>query len=214
MARKLGLVAAWALATLVSVLIAAQAVGGVRDRVTDRPSELPESVALSIAATTPQGSETGPGAPSPAAPDATVTTARVAVDPIPAPQPPPTTSTDTTEPPSTEGPEPSTDDDPPTSTTTTTTGTVSPTTEAPLEYAHYDLTGGFVDIGYRPEEVFLVGATPNPGYRVSVSSPGPEKVEVTFKPLDESEPYEGEFDAEWKGGQLDVDIDERFDEED
>ena len=46
MPRRIGLIAAWVMVTLVAVAIAAQAVGSVRDQVTNRPSPIVDVSAL------------------------------------------------------------------------------------------------------------------------------------------------------------------------
>jgi hypothetical protein len=74
------------------------------------------------------------------------------------------------------------------------------------------LTGGIVTLRSRPDEVELVSALPNIGYVAKVEKDGPEAVEVKFENADET--YEGELHAEWRDGMVDVDIDERFGEED
>lgn len=66
----------------------------------------------------------------------------------------------------------------------------------------------------RPGEVYLASASPNLGYEVKVEKTGPESVEVEFVSTGETPYYEGELHAEWRDGELDVDIEERFSDED
>ena len=188
MQRRMMFVFAWVAVTGLSVLIATQAVGAVREQVTDSPATL-ATVAISAGL---------------AAPATTV---------LPAPEPPLTT---TSEPTTTIVESTTTStvalDDPPISTTTTTAPT--PTTAAPttttappppdMETATYRLTGGWVRIRYGAGEVHLVDAAPNAGFSMDVEEDGPLKVEVEFN----GEGYEGKFKADMEHGTLDVDIDD------
>ena len=191
MQRRIAFVLAWVAVTGISVLIATQAVGTVRDQVTDTPATLP-TVAVGAAPTTTQATDAAPTT-QPATPSTTAagpTTTDVA---------PSTTSTMGTTP-------------PPSTTTTTTTTQPPTTTTAPpeMETATYELTGGWVRIRYGGGEVHVVDAAPYAGYTMKPEKTGPLKVEIEF----EGDGYEGKFKADMEDGTLDVDIEEGGDDED
>lgn len=188
MRRRFTFVVAWVLVTGVSVLIATQAVGTVRDQVTDAPATLSPVASSVIVAATSSSS------PSP------VSTL------VPSTTPAPATSSTTTVPDTlTTSTQPGTTAAPRTTTTPTTTPTTT-TTEAPqaMEVATYQLTGGWVRIRYGGGDVVLVDAAPYAGFSMKIDEDGPNKVEVEFEGKD----YEGEFKADMEDGPLDVDIDE------
>jgi hypothetical protein len=194
MQRRLVFIASWITVTGVSVLIATQAVGTVRNQVTDTPATLPTIAAVgALGATTepsPVTSTATPGTFVPSttqAPQATTTEAladgtTTTAPSVPSTPPPPST-------------------------------TAAPvTTEAPaeMETATYQLTGGWVRIRYGAGEVHLVDAAPHAGYSMKPEKTGPIKVEIEFEGGD----YEGKFKADMEDGSLDIDIDEGGDEDD
>ncbi len=194
MQRRLAFVLAWIAVTGISVFVATQAVGTVRNQVTDTPATLPTVEADAAPATT-SGSVPGP-------PTTVVVTTSTAL--------PPQASTDgvssTISPPTTP-PEPAA-----TSTTAAPTTTRAPTTTEPppsLETATYELTGGWVRIQYGDGEVRLVDAAPYSGYSMTAEKTGPIEIEIEF----EGPGYEGKFTADMEYGSLDVDIDEGGDED-
>lgn len=115
------------------------------------------------------------------------------------PDPPPTT---------TRPPEPTTTTTttaaPPPTTTTTTVPPTTTTTVVPLGFETHWLEGGWVRIGFRPDEVYLDGAGANPGFIVDVEHSGPEQVEVDFK----ADHHESDFQAKWEDEGLRVEIEE------
>jgi cytoskeletal protein RodZ len=101
------------------------------------------------------------------------------------------------------------------STTTTTQGTSSSTTTvqsttAPTtgtvawQVRKIDTGGGTVVVGYRPGEVVLQSAAPNPGFSAEVKKGGPPDVEVEF----EGESAKYEVKAKWSDGQLSIESDQ------
>lgn len=198
MPRRIGFIAAWVMVTLVAVAIAAQAVGSVRDQVTNRPSPIVDVSALAATTTT-------------SALELTTTTI------------PPTTSTSATRPPETtttstivvEGTSTTTTAAPESSTTTTTTTTAPPpttTTTAPPEMTTEtrEMVGGWVRIRYGAGKVFLDGAGANAGFTMKVEDNGPDEVEVEFR----SEDHKSEFSAEYEDGELRIEVKDEGDDED
>jgi hypothetical protein len=57
-------------------------------------------------------------------------------------------------------------------------------------------------IGHRPGEVGLQAATPAPGFRAEIEKTGPDEVEVEFT----SDTEKIEVSAEWKKGQLEIEV--------
>ncbi len=195
MQRRLAFVLAWVAVTGVSVFIATQAVGTVRDQVTDTPATLPTFQA----AATPTTTSASIPVPSSTVVDTTsgTTLPLTSVDPVP-----------TTTVPTTTAPEPVS-----TSTTTTPPVTSAPTTTvAPpaMETVTYELTGGWVRIRYGGGEVYLVDAAPYAGYTMKAEKTGPAYVEIEF----EGPGYDGYLEAEMDGGKLVVEIDESDGEDD
>lgn len=196
MMRRAGAVAAWITATLLSMAIAASAVGAVRGGVTDIPeiseaapltavassstsirsllttTSLPTSTTTTTATTTPSsGASTTTVASSPAGATTTSTIAR--------------------------------------QTTTTVATTTTTTQAAPPHVSTYQLIGGQVTISASAGELRLVAAVPAGGFSAEIKSPGPNEVEVEF----ESSTHKSTFRARWDNGQLDIDIDEEEDDD-
>ncbi len=191
MMRRVGIVAAWVVATMVATMIAASAVGSVRGQVTDVPAIPNAGTAALLAATTTTAvaeSSTTTGA-APAIDPTTTTTAAVT--------PTSSTTTTTTTPSST----PTTTSPPPTTTTTVPTGPAITT---------YTLIGGQVWISADEPNVAFVNAVPKAGFSVEVEKSGPKEVEVKFESAD----HQSEFRARWKDGELAIDIDEESEEDD
>lgn len=79
---------------------------------------------------------------------------------------------------------------------------------AAFELSQYQLLGGVVVLRSRPGEVEVVSAVPNSGYEVSIDQKSPASVEVEFEAVDPDNRYEGELHAEWRDGDLVVEIEE------
>jgi len=198
MPRRIGFIVAWVMVTLVAVAIAAQAVGSVRDQVTNRPSPIVDVSALATTTTTAPVEATTTTPPSTTTtsttrpPETTTTTSTTVVE-----------ATTTT---ATAAPEPTT--------TTTTTSAPPPTTTtaAPPEMTikTYEMVGGWVRIRSGSGKVFLGGAGANAGFTMEVEDNGPDEVEVEFR----SESHKSKFSAEFEGGELRVEIKEEGDDED
>jgi len=191
-----GIVAAWIVATVVAIAIAATAVAGVRSEVTDTPTALgtPEIGVDVVALESAEDSSTTSVMPTVPAttttmlpPDdvAVVTTTVVPVE-----------SPTTTIAASTVTPEPS---------TTTTVGTTSTTVDGSTKT--YDTEGGSVRIVVSGDAVTFAGATPLPGWKVELENSGPEEVNVHFE-RNEDEEEEIEFKAKVEDGELKVSISE------
>ena len=202
--RRLTYVLIWLAVTTTAVLVAAAAVGSVRDQVTDTPSAM-------VPTTTIATSLAGPATPT-TEPEREPTTS------IP---PTSTTSTTTTiAAPTTTVPDVSTTTTrPPAPTTTTTTTTPTTTTTAPpttttsppsTEIRSYGLVGGSVTVEVGASTVRLAGASPKAGFSVEVENAGPEKVEVEFK----SDDHESQFSGEFKDGVFVTKIEEEAHDED
>ena len=191
MMRRVGIVAAWVVATMVATMIAASAVGSVRGQVTDVPAIPNAGTAALLAATTTTA----------VAESSTTTSTAPAIDPTTtttaAVTPTSSTTTTTTTPSST----PTTTAPPPTTTTTVPPGPAITT---------YTLVGGQVWISADEPDVAFVNAVPKAGFSVEVEKSGPKEVEVKFESAD----HQSEFRAGWKDGELDIDIDEESEEDD
>jgi len=194
MQRRIGFVIAWVAITGVSVFIATQAVGAVRDSVTDSPAGLATvgSVAAALDTTLAPTTTVAPVTDPPTTSAATSTTE---ADPS-------TTTFTAPVTPSTAAPPP---------TTATPTSAAPTTTAAPptMETATYQLVGGWVRIRYGDGQVRLVDAAPYAGFSMQPKESGPEKVEIEF----DGDDYEGKFKADMEHGTLDVEIDESGDED-
>lgn len=207
MRRYLGIGVAWVSATALSVVIAAAAVAGIRDRVVETPVAigLPTTT---IATSAPAVSSTVPATPSP---DATTSTTDAPATTAPASTsttaPPAASETTTTEAPT--ATTTTTTTEPPVSTTTTTSPPTT-TTTLPVSYQTYDLIGGTVVLAVGNGVVNLAGATPRPGYTAELKHTGPEEVEIKFVGND----HKSRLDAKFKGGELDVKIKEESDDDD
>jgi len=71
-------------------------------------------------------------------------------------------------------------------------GNNAPSTVAPVvNTASFSRAGGVVTMSCRGEAASLVSATPNQGYTVLVSNPGPEAVEVTFSSSSNDSEFHG-----------------------
>jgi cytoskeletal protein RodZ len=208
MRRYLGIGVAWVSATALSVVIAAAAVAGIRDRVVETPVAigLPTTT---IATSAPAVSSTVPTTPSP---DATTSTTDAPATTAPASTsttaPPAASETTTTEAPT--ATTTTTTTEPPVSTTTTTSPPTTTTTTLPVSYQTYDLIGGTVVLAVGNGVVNLAGATPRPGYTAELKHTGPEEVEIKFVGND----HKSRLDAKFKDGELDVKIKEESDDDD
>ena len=183
--RRIGVVAAWIGATLLTAVAAWSAVNIADDQVADRP-------VLPLSSAEVEALPTTPMAPVP-------TTTRV--PPTSTLPPPPATTTSTTGAATTTivpAAAPTT-----TTTTSTSTSTSTTTTVAATEVSVHQLIGGVVSIEAGPGGVSVISATPNAGFAADVKSGGPGTVEVEF----ESDSHESTFRARWEG-RLIVDVQE------
>jgi hypothetical protein len=88
-------------------------------------------------------------------------------------------------------------------TSPTTSPSTSPSTAGdPWKTQLVQTSGGVVVLEYRPGEVTYQSATPAPGFQVHVETKGPPAVELEF----ESESDKVEIRAEWRDGELDVEL--------
>ena len=188
----------WLAVTTTAVLVAAAAVGSVRDHVTETPAAM---VPITATTTSLANPVTPPTEPSPApttsvpAPATTSTTTTIASSTTTVPS----GSTTTTGPPE------------PTTTTTTPPTTTTTTTSPPAtEIRSYDLVGGSVTVEVGGDSVRLAGASPKAGYSMDVENSGPEKVEVEFK----SEHHESHFSGRFEDGVFVPEIEEKDRDED
>lgn len=192
----MGIGFAWLGATAVSVVIAAAAVAGIRDRVVETPVAigLPSTTSTTMPFETDTSSTTGE-TPVPTSATSSTTT---------------TTTTSTTEAPAvttTTVVESSSTTAPPTTTTTTTTAppsTTTTTTTAAVTNQTYDLIGGTVTLTVGNGEVNLVSAVPRPGFDTDYEHTGPKEVEIKF----ESNDHKSKLEAQWENGELKVEIEE------
>lgn len=190
--RRTTYVLVWMAVTAAAVIIAAAAVGSVRDQVTEAPAAMVPTTSTAVA----QNVE-----PS------TPTTASTPSTSLFATQPPTTTTTTalpatTTTTPAESAP----------STTTTTVPSTTTTSPPRAEIRSYDLIGGVVTVEIGSSTVTLAGASPKPGFTMEVEDSGPRKVEVEFT----SNNHESQFSGEFKDGAFAPEIQEkdRDDEED
>ncbi len=201
--RRIGLLAAWLVATTASVALAYEAVDLVRDQVVERPMargrapapqpaasetmdvmkillELEDSLSSEVPATP---GATGAESPAATGPESTGAT-------VPATAPPATEQSTTT------------------TTTTTTTQHEPPLTGdtkgEQLEEATYRLDGGTVTIRFGFGFVEFVRAVPRSGYQTYVKKTGPKQVEVEFQRADQV----SKFKAQWVHDALDVSLKE------
>lgn len=189
MRRYLGIGVAWLGATALSVLIAAAAVAGIRDRVVDKPV----AIGLPTTTTTVSPAETFPATPNPDTTPTTVespaTSTTVVTETMVAPA-----ATDTTAAPVT-----TTTSPPPTSTT------APPTTAATtVQYQTVDLIGGTVILGVGDGELILGPVTPRPGFTVRYEEISSHEIEVEFI----SEDHKSKLEAFIEDGELKVNPDE------
>jgi len=163
--RRLGLVVAWLVATLLAIVLASQAVGLVRDQVTDRPSRTVSTILASV--TTPSTSPlvSTPENVDPQVPERTT-------------EPPASTSTTSTVP-----------------TTATTTGTETteppPTTQPPFEQ-RYTLIGGWVTVACSGDHISFKSAAPKAGFSVERTEVEDNKVNVKFEGSDHTSKFRAE----------------------
>ncbi|MET0830909.1 MAG: hypothetical protein ABWY62_00900 [Acidimicrobiia bacterium] len=182
MIRRVGMIVAWAVATVAATGIAVAAVGNVADQVVDTPPAA-ASADDSSASTGADTSEVIRGAAT------STSNARRGTS----------TSNGGTATSSTNGG----------SVTSTSNGGTTSTTEdptpEPTSTATYNLVGGWVTIAYGPGVVELVGAAPNSGFSIDIKENGPDRVEVEF----ESEDHESRVRAdETSGGTPELRIEE------
>ena len=194
--RRVTYVLVWLAVTTTAVLVAAAAVGSVRNQVTETPAAMVPITATTTSLATPSTPTTEP-APAPItsvpAPATSSTTTTIASSNTTVPS----ASTTTTGPPA------------PTTTTTTTPPTT--TTQPPTTgIRSFDLVGGSVTVEVGGNTVRLAGASPKSGFSMDVENSGPEKVEVDFK----SEHHESHFSARFENGVFVPKIEEEGHDED
>ena len=181
--RRVGLVAAWVVATSMATLLASQAVALVRDQVTDRPSRVATTLALetTIPTTTPRTAVTTTTTSQTAATSTTITQAETTTT---APPQMTTTSVPLTS-----------------STTTTTIGHQEET---------FYLTGGWATVWCADDAVTLATHAPNPGYQVDIESAGPNELEIKFE--EAGGDHESRLQVDCDDGVLKPDIKEHDDD--
>lgn len=190
--QRVGLVAAWFLATFLAVGVASQAVGLVADRAVEIPVQVPIAVA-------------GQSSLGPLSVDPPVLV-EPSVTSIPAA---PTTATPSNPPPgntaTTASPVQTTTTIAPTATSSTVPSTTTTTTVPRLDSGSFVATGGQVTAACTgPDTIKLLGAVPVAGWSLEVESEGPEKVRVDF----ESGSEETEIKITCSTGQLSAEIEE------
>jgi len=182
----------WLAVTATAVIVAAAAVGSVRDQVTEAPAAMVPTTSTTTASTS---ASSIPTTAAEAVPPTTITT-------------PTATSTTTTTRPMSTTTTPA-EPEPPT-TTTTVAATTTTTTPSATDIRSYDLIGGVVTVEIGSSTVHLAGASPKSGFRMEVENSGPKKVEVEFK----SDDHESKFSGEFKDGTFVPEIEESDREED
>ncbi len=191
MKNRIGLIAAWLLATALAVGVASQAVGLVADRAVEVPVQVP----VALADQSSQGPTTAPpGDPIPptTVPATTTTIPSSSGSTSSAPGSSVATTTTiaatTTSVPS------------PTTTTSTTTTTTSPPS---LDSGTFFVTGGQVSAACTgPDTIEFAGAIPLSGWKLEIDSRGPSKVRVDFEAGED----ETEVEIVCVNGQLLTDI--------
>lgn len=201
------LVAAWAIATVASILVAFAAVASVRTAITDPPSALllPDTTTpplelpplSEIEQTTVPDPEVDDGTPvattdensaldEPENPEATEAPAPSTTEAAPA--------------------EPASTESTPVTTAAPTTSTTQPvTTQPPSELVEsYETDGGWVTLKSNEQGVFLESASPKPGWTATTEGSGPEHFTVVFKSRDR----EIHFKVEFENGRVEVDIED------
>lgn len=176
---KSRLIAAWVLATAVSVALAYQAVGLVQNQVTE---QAPALAAVEETSTTLTADDL-PSVPS------TVTVPNDAEDRVDAPPagqsddlvPGASTSTTTVPPPTTSTTKPS---------TAPTTSTASTSSTAPATDFIIPSDGGTVTVTCSHDSISLKSALANPGFQTDVRSDGPDEVQIKFKEIDDDLTFE------------------------
>jgi len=201
--KRLGLIAAWLIATSLATLATVAAVRLVGATVADQPSPT-----TALAHPAPSTTVIGEQLPVPAAEaaagatDQTNTVPTTAVVPVPsgAPEVTATTGPAPTQPTMTstisdEGGASTTTTSVATTTTTTAppSTTTSPTSSTTTTVAAstgpfvYDSSGGSVTVSCTGDEVSLNGAIPSTGYTAEVDDSGPDRVRVEFTDDDDNE---------------------------
>ena len=198
MIRRVGMIVAWAVATVAATGIAVAAVGNVADQVVDTPPAAASATDDSSASTGAGTSEVIRGASSSSNGNTSTSNGRRGTS----------TSNGGTATSSTNGGTATSSSNGGSVTSTSNGGTTSTTedpTPEPTSTATYNLVGGWVTIAYGPGVVELVGAAPNSGFSIEIKENGPDRVEVEF----ESDDHESRFRAdETSGGTPELRIEE------
>lgn len=215
---RYGLVVAWIVATMASILVAFAAVGSVRTAITDPPSALllPESdspdrtlpsLPDSQQSTVPDP-DVADGAPAASTEIEGVNESDPSEPSTPEseqPQPPGTTVEQpaTTAPPQASEPPSTTDTTVVVATSSTTISSTTTTTVAPSDALEtYETEGGWVTVRSNSSGAFLESASPKAGWTVETEGRGPEHFTVVFEREDE----EIHFKVEFEDGQVEIDI--------
>ncbi len=198
MIRRVGMIVAWAVATIAATGIAVAAVGNVADQVVDTPPAAASATDDSSASTGADTSEVIRGASSSSNGNTSTSNGRRGTS----------TSNGGTATSSSNGGTATSSSNGGSVTSTSNGGTTSTTedpTPEPTATATYNLVGGWVTIAYGPGVVELVGAAPNSGFSIEIKENGPDRVEVEF----ESDDHESRFRAdETSGGTPELRIEE------
>ncbi len=197
MIRRVGMIVAWAVATIAATGIAVAAVGNVADQVVDTPPAA-ASADDSSSSTGAGTSEVIRGASSSSNGNTSTSNGRRGTS----------TSNGGTATSSSNGGTATSSSNGGSVTSTSNGGTTSTTedpTPDPTATATYNLVGGWVTITYGPGVVELVGAAPNSGFSIEIKENGPDRVEVEF----EGDEQESRFRAdETSGGTPELRIEE------
>lgn len=194
MMRRVGIVVAWSVATLVAMTIAGTAVGSVRGQVTDVPAIPTAGTAAFLTTTTIAPAESSTASAPHTTDGTTPPPTEVAASTASSTTTTTTTATTTTT--TTPVTTPTTTSPPPPTTTTSAPAAPAVTT--------YTLIGGQVTISALEPDVGLVAAVPTAGFSAEIDESGPGEVEIEF----ESSDHQSSFRARWKDGALDIEIDE------
>lgn len=201
---RYGLVVAWVVATIASMLVAFAAVGSVRSAIEDPPSALllPQTAqspfSLPEASTPPPSTVPDPevddGAPV-ASGDEVSGAGESEPEENVEPETAPTTQASPITPTSAQAPV--------STTVPSTTSPPPPATEPQQDRVEtYETEGGWVTLRADDQGVVLESASPKPGWTVKTEGSGPDHFTVVF----EGDDREIHFKAEFEDGEVEVDI--------
>ena len=202
---RYGLVAAWVVATIASMLVAFAAVGSVRSAIEDPPSALllPQTAQLPLSlpevSSPPQSTVPDPEVDD-GTPVASGDEAPGEVEPEESAESGTSSTTQTPPAPPTSAQAPVSTTVPPTTSTTT-----PPASEPAQDLVEtYETEGGWVTLRADDRGVFLESASPKPGWTVDTEGSGPKEFTVLFKADDE----EIHVNVSFEHGEVDVDIED------